>query len=282
MGQDRSSRILEEPEIVRERPRADLRALVIDYVGYRECAPAPRARRELPVPFVPLIINFGARWRIGPPGAVAERGSFAAGLSVVPTVVESMGAAHCLQINFTPVGASRVFRMPLSELTDRVVDLEEVPALGMPWRALRGRLIEAPSWPSRFALIDDLIAGRVGRGRAPPDAVVWAAERLSRHAGLCRIDELAREIGWSRRHFSALFRRDIGLGPKTFARLLRFNRVLELIGERPPLDWAGLAAEAGYADQSHLIRECVGFSGLTPSALVDRNLAGAGVDERLA
>jgi AraC-like DNA-binding protein len=86
----------------------------------------------------------------------------------------------------------------------------------------------------------------------------------SRRAAAVRIGELTRELGWSRKRIVARFREEIGLTPKQSARLLRFERARALAesGERP--DWAWLAREAGYYDQSHLINEFRSFTGRTP------------------
>lgn len=265
------------PEFVRVRPRSELRPYVVDYVGYRETTQTLGARRELPVGFVPVIANFGAPWEIGSPSGTGEFGSFVAGLSTSPTSVRALGEACCLQINFTPLGASRFFRMPAGELTDRVVDPEDL--LGPRWRPLRARLFDLPTWPARFSLVENVILDRIGSARVSFDAVAWGAEQLRSRAGLCRIEELARQAGWSRRHFSARFRREVGLGPKTFARVLRFNHALALAQRRREPDWAGLAAEAGYADQPHMIREFVAFSGFTPAELVKLSPVRNGYEE---
>ncbi|SFO91006.1 Helix-turn-helix domain-containing protein [Mesorhizobium sp. NFR06] len=77
---------------------------------------------------------------------------------------------------------------------------------------------------------------------------------------------LAREIGWSRKHLAAKFTDAIGIGPKTLSRIVRFNRALSL-SKRQGDDWAGIAADCGYADQAHLVREFRQLAGETPTGL---------------
>ena len=74
---------------------------------------------------------------------------------------------------------------------------------------------------------------------------------------------MAREVGWSERHLAARFRTEIGLTPKAAARVIRFDRARRMIpGAAAPI----VAAECGYADQSHLVRDFVAFTGLAPGA----------------
>lgn len=91
-------------------------------------------------------------------------------------------------------------------------------------------------------------------------------QRLAATGGTARIGELAREVGWSHKHLITRFTQQVGLAPKAVARLVRFDRVLRAL-ERPGAPgWERIAAEAGYADQPHLVREFRAFTGLTPTA----------------
>ena len=89
--------------------------------------------------------------------------------------------------------------------------------------------------------------------------------RLAATGGAVPIGELAREVGWSHKHLIARFRQQVGLAPKTAARLLCFNAVWRHLDEGRPLDWGLVAAETGYADQAHLVREFRQFTGTTPT-----------------
>jgi AraC-like DNA-binding protein len=85
---------------------------------------------------------------------------------------------------------------------------------------------------------------------------------------------LAKEIGWSRKHLAQKFRKDIGLRPKTVARVIRFGKALKHAQNCCDIDWAGLAVDCGYADQAHLIRDFSEFSGQSPEAWRARLLNG--------
>src|SRR5262249_3970784 len=113
----------------------------------------------------------------------------------------------------------------------------------------------------------DDVLGRKLEPVEPAPQVAWAWRRLLAAQGTLPIESLARELGWSRRHLAERFRREIGLAPKVAARVLRWEHACAMLarpGRRSRL--ADVAADCGYADQSHLTREWVALSGLTPRA----------------
>ena len=172
-----------------------------------------------------------------------------------------MGAAGGVQVDFTPLGARRCLGLPMDELTNRVVALEDVLGPGAP--LLAERLQEAPGWAERFALLDAALLRRAG-GRARAGAGggvdVPAARRGATDGS--PIGPLAAEVGWSRRHLAARWRRDVGLGPKAVARILRFEHAHRLVRGGRAL--ADVAYECGYADQPHLNRDFRALAGATP------------------
>lgn len=92
--------------------------------------------------------------------------------------------------------------------------------------------------------------------------------RLLACHGRARVDPLMDETGWSRRHVTERFRRQLGVSPKAYARLLRFEHASALLSEQPPTrTLADVAMEAGYYDQSHLTRDFVALAGMTPGAV---------------
>ncbi len=114
----------------------------------------------------------------------------------------------------------------------------------------------------------DVAAGVAGRG-APDPAVTGAVTLLRDPRALA--EDVAAEVGLSLRQLRRRCHDAIGYGPKTLQRILRFRGFVSRIDrDRELADLAALAADAGYADQSHLTRECVALAGLTPAALVSQ------------
>ena len=179
-------------------------------------------------------------------------------------VIESFGGACCVQINFTPLGARRFFGRPMSELTDSMVGLDDV--LGLEGIALREQLGNARDWSTRFAIAETFVATRLTDARETPAEIAWAYDRITASGGRIRIASLADRLGWSRKHLAGRFSNAIGVGPKTLSRIVRFNRALGL-SRQGENDWADIAADCGYADQAHLVREFRDLAGQTPTTL---------------
>ncbi|WP_296741837.1 AraC family transcriptional regulator [Mesorhizobium sp.] len=254
-------------EMARRAPAPSLSGIVTDICGYRETRSGHFRIVEYASLTVPLVISFAEAFAIGlgrDPGDNDRYASFAAGLYAGPVMIESFGGSCCVQVNFTPLGARRFFGLPMSELRDRMVGLDD--ALGFDGIALRERLGEAPDWSSRFAIAEDFVSGRLAEAKELAPEVRWACRMVIASGGRTRISALAEELGWSRKHLAAKFTDAIGIGPKTLSRIVRFNRALSLSKQQDD-DWAGIAADCGYADQAHLVREFRQLAGETPTAL---------------
>lgn len=257
-------------EMVRRAPGPRLQGVVADLCGYRETMPGRFRNVEYASLTVPLVISFAEPFAIGlgkDPGDNDRFASFAAGLYAGPVVIESFGGACCVQVNFTPLGARRFFGLPMSALTDRMVALDDV--LGHEGTALRERLGNARDWSARFAIVETFVAARLTEARETQAEIAWAYDRIIVSGGRVRVSLLADRLDWSRKHLSAKFSNAIGVGPKTLSRIVRFNRALGL-SRRDKSDWADIAANCGYADQAHLVREFRDLAGETPTTLAAR------------
>ncbi len=130
---------------------------------------------------------------------------------------------------------------------------------------MRERLHAARSWDDRFAIMDAALARRYESGRSVAPQVALAWDRIVSRRGQLRVDELAAEIGWSYKRLWSRFRSQIGRTPTHAARLVRFNHAAHLLAAGQGA--AGVAAECGFADQSHLHRDVRAFTGATPAAV---------------
>ena len=215
--------------------------------------------------------------------------AWVSGCSDSYTLVEFGGGAYAsLDLELTPLGAYAVLGQPLSELGGGVVALEDLfgPAgrrlaellrePGPAGRRLAERPREPAEWDRRFDLVEAFLLQRAARGPLPTPAVAWAWERLWASAGRVGVGQLAAEIGCSRRYLHAKFREQVGLAPKTAARLIRFQRVCRRLA-REPARWVEIAYEAGYSDQSHLNRDFRDLAGTTPTDFLARQIPGGGV-----
>jgi AraC-like DNA-binding protein len=251
-------------------PHPALRSLLTrEYAGFTE-ATAPRHLVLPATASVPLVVKLADSAYRPPAFLMGAHGTY------VP--VEGDCAPSYLEVWLAPLGAYTLLGLPMERLAGQTVDLTDV--LGAGGRRLGERLREAPTWPRRFALLDEFLLRRLERGRRPSPEVGHAWRRLVATSGAVPIGRLAREVGWSHRHLISKFRQEVGLRPKTAARLVRFDGVWRRLDARRPLDWGQVAAEEGYADQAHLIRDFRQFTGTTPTAFTAGALASRrGADE---
>jgi AraC-like DNA-binding protein len=245
--------------LVTRPPHPALRPLVArGYTGYHERTAAPLRRVETPHPAIVVIVNLGPALRVDG----AAFGSFVAGLTDVPVLTEHPGEQAGIQLDLTPLGARMLLGVPLREVARRVVALDAVLA-----EADVARLLAADTWEERFAQLDTLLLGRLDRATPPRPDVAYAWSRLVATDGAVSVAQLCAELRCSRRHLSARFGDEVGLGPKAVGRILRFRRATALLGDRhAALTLAEVAAAGGFADQAHLTREFRAMAGVTPGA----------------
>ena len=168
---------------------------------------------------------------------------------------------HVMGVHFRPGGAARFLGIPASELTDIHVDLDTL------WGRtnLRERLCLARNSAECFRVLERALVARLKNRVEEHRAVRAAVAILKREAGKIRTRELAAQLGLSQRRFIQVFSNQVGVPPKVFGRVQRFQRAVELTRGGSAVDWADIAVECGYFDQSHLIHEFEALSGLSPT-----------------
>ena len=125
------------------------------------------------------------------------------------------------------------------------------------------QLADSSSWESRLDLLDTWFAAHEVPTLAPE--VRWLRQQIAASQGQARVEPLMDDTGWSRRHVTERFRRQLGITPKAYARLLRFQHATNLLMEAcPGRTLADVAMAAGYYDQSHLTRDFAALAGMTP------------------
>lgn len=221
--------------------------------------------REVACFVVPIIVSFADPFRIAfdrRPNPGERIGSFVSGLHPGYVDIEWAGPVSCVQIDLTPIGARLFFGRPMSEFSTRLVPLEDVEDRGLD--DLRDRLGETATWSDRLRIAEAFMERRLlGRSALPETAFIWSA--LMHSCGTVRIDRLTDELGWSRKRLAAHVRDAFGLTPKRLARIARFHHAIDLArGGTSRPDWAGIAADCGYADQAHLVRDFVALAGEPP------------------
>ena len=244
--------------------------VVRDYTGYEEWAGGGFQRREVARCGVALILGFGDPMDVfdGDAGDGARQlRAFVVGNQSRSSVTGVTGHQLGVQVELTPVGALTLFG-DVEAFNDTVVPLEDV--LGERGADLTERLASLPRWAQRLDFLDATFgSGDAADLSALSPEVEWLRLRLIASAGRERVEPLMDQTGWSRRLVTERFRRQLGVPPKAYARLLRFGRARALLAASGTgRTIAHAAMEAGYYDQSHLTRDFVSLAGVTPGALV--------------
>lgn len=253
---------------LRRAPGAPLDAHVSELLYFGDVSPH-EGDRFLPAGTLELVVNLEEDEMRIDDGAGVRRhsGAVVSGAYHSYFRVDRRARSSVLAVHFRPGGAWPFLGVPPGELTDAHVDLSDL------WGARAGEMREqtcaAPTPALRLEILERTMIERLARAHAGHVAVPRAIARLE--AGGMRVADVAAELGLSHRRLVDVFTAEVGIGPKAFARISRFRRVLSRARHERDPDWADLAQAAGYCDQSHLIREFVAIAGDSPTSLFARS-----------
>jgi AraC-like DNA-binding protein len=259
------------PIFVRHAPRSPLGEFVETLWHCAGYVPKHGRERRLPSGVVELVINLrDDTMRVYDQdhrdGFRCVRGSVLCGPQARHIILDTRCQESAIGVQFKPGGAAPFFGLPTRELSDVQVPLADI------WGAaaddLRQQLLEARTPQARLALLETTLLQHVVRPLERHPAVAVALRAFQN--GPCRasIAQVVNKTGFSQRRFIQVFRDEVGLTPKLFCRLLRFQDALCHTDEKRKLDWTGVALSCGYFDQAHLIRDFQEFAGLSPTAYV--------------
>lgn len=233
---------------------------VASVVAYDVDLGGPGVHRGLPTTTLTFVLPVGEPLDVGWHGVADSRRqgwSSISGLHAQPAEIHHGGHQTGVQLALTTAGARALLGVPAAALAGELLEVEDV-APGL--RDLPEQLHESPREDWLRLVESALLIALARNGAAAPRAEVGRAlARLTRGAA---VQEVADEVGYSRRHLTGLVRAECGLGPKQVQRLGRFESSRALMG-RAPL--AEVAHRCGYADQSHLAREWSELAGCSPS-----------------
>jgi AraC-like DNA-binding protein len=253
------------------KPKPPLSKFVDNFWLYEGHEAEQKIERILPTGTLELVINLRQNeLRFYDPerpencsrfsGAIV---SGAHGRGITPDAEEAIIGVH-----FKPGGAFPFLGLPAGDLTDTHVDLESI--WGLSAGRLRERLCEATTSAERFQLLADALMTRLRHGVEQHYAVSTALEMFGKNQARPTVREAAKYLGLSQRRFIQVFKAEVGITPKLFSRIQRFQQTRTFIQQNPSPNWVALALDLGYFDQSHLIREFLEFSGLSPTAYLNR------------
>jgi AraC-like DNA-binding protein len=252
-------------------PSPPLRDL-IDIVWFAESNALPHPKERLmPTGTMELIVNIledvvyvydrrDMRMQILP-------GAIVVGAASEFMVIDTRNETCVLGVHFRPGGALPLLgKLPAGEVRDQHVALADL------WGAydandLRAQLLAAPSTQEKFDTVERILIARFARSRERQAAVAHILQRIPRTR---TIAEATSDIGWSQRRVIETFSNEVGLTPKVYGRVMRFQRVLRRVHAQDDVDWADIALACGYFDQSHLVHDFRAIAGITPTEYLMR------------
>ncbi|WP_240617074.1 helix-turn-helix domain-containing protein [Nocardioides speluncae] len=243
-----------------------LRPYVESMVAYDLVQP-PGVHRGLPSTALAFVLPVEVPLEVGWAGREAtmrRTWSCVSGLHTAPAEIRDHGRQAGIQLALTAAGVRALLGAPLGALAAEIAELDAVTPL---LAELPEQLHDPLTWPERLRLVEERLLALLAAGETPQlrAEVGRALGRLTRGIGVA---EVADEVGFSRRHLGSLFRAEIGVTPKEYHRLARFERSRDrlLLRHRAGTgSLAEVAAEVGYADQAHLSREWSALAGCTPT-----------------
>ena len=247
-------------------PLSDFVRLLWYWDGYRQ----PHAHeRILPDGSMNIVFDLssGAEAQHRPAQQLSPKEVIAGARSTF-MVVDTAAMVTTLGINFKPGGAFPFLRMPASELNEQCIALDDVFGTGV--RNLREWLLESATPEAKFAVAEQWLLSQLAKPLEKHPAVEYATGQFLRDSVTQPLSVVLGRVGYSQRHFNQLFTNEVGLTPKRFLRVRRFQRVITSIAHNRRVDLADLALHCGYYDQSHFAHDFRSFSGLSPVEYLSR------------
>lgn len=249
----RPERARQKFQVTRHDPAADLAAYAAFYwvLHWDLHGGPPHTQEVLNQPSVHMTFTTGGRARV---------------VGIVPGVFTETieGRGRVIGVSFRPGGFRPFLGAPVHTITDRFVPVEEL--FGAAARTAADEIIAAPETGHALALVEDLLRGLNHR---PPDPLIAEVsamvERIAADAALVRVDDLAAGLGIGVRRLQRLFADYVGIGPKWVIRRYRMQEAADRAAAGTGVDWAGLAADLGYADQAHFTRDFTATLGVSPT-----------------
>lgn len=181
-------------------------------------------------------------------------------------VIDTTYQTAILGIHFKPGGAFPFLGLPASELHNSVVPLDVF--WGTSIAELRCRLLEAVTPQLQFKILEQFLLRQVRQPLERHRAVKFALNQFRHVPQTQSISDVTDQIGLSSRRFIEVFREEVGLTPKLFCRLRRFQEALRQIEREEQVNWVDIALTCGYFDQAHFIHDFQAFSGINPMTYV--------------
>ncbi len=195
---------------------------------------------------------------------------WAAGVRTGPITIPAGSMASMMVISFKKGMSYPFYPFPVNEIADHVLDADLV--WGRSFSRVREQMLETRNIERRFDLMEKFLLEEFSSHLAVDDCVAFAVGEMWRNPSSLNIARMNAKIGYSQKHFISMFKRRVGLTPKAYLKIMRFQKAITAIDNMRPssVDWSEIAYDCGFYDQSHFINDFRVFSGFTPEDYLSR------------
>jgi len=249
-------------------PRFPLSQFVEVFIFYEGITHAHQVDRFLPNGDTEILIDFHDE-----PQYIYDNDSlrkiqacrhvWASGVRTRPITIPSGNAAAMMVIAFKKGKAAPFFPFPMNEVADRVVDADLV--WGRDFCDLRELLLETKDIEPRFAIAEEFLIRKFHSRMNLNPCVAFAVQEMTNGPDSISIARMNHQIGYSQKHFTEMFRKQVGITPKAYLKIMRFQKAVQTIDAAATVDWGQISQECGFFDQAHFINDFKHFSGFTPA-----------------
>ena len=195
------------------------------------------------------------------------RGSWISGMKTDYILVDA-SVSNMIGVHFKPGRCYPFVDFPMAELNNLTVEADSV--WGNEIHSIREAIVHESSIEKRFSILEDYFMLK-GKNKMEGQLLVhYSVNQLMKSPQMWTIRNLSHKTGVTQKHLIALFKKYVGLSPKMFSRINKFQKVIQLVGQQQKVDWALLSFECGYYDQAHFIKEFQAFSGINPVSYLEK------------
>ncbi|MFD2561188.1 helix-turn-helix domain-containing protein [Aquimarina rubra] len=168
-------------------------------------------------------------------------------------------------IQFKPFGTYPFFHFPSEDLNEKILSAEEV--FGEELLLLRDKLLKQETSQDKFIVAEKWLTSRYDDSKIPSKELLTIVEKLQQEPAV-NFNKITESYPYTQKHLIDQFKKYVGVTPKYYHRIARFNEILQQIRQKEQISWSQVAYQCGYADQSHFIKEFSHFSGFNPQEFI--------------
>lgn len=248
-------------------PRYPLNEFIEVFVYFKGVQHEHNVDRFLPNGDVEILIDFHDR-----PQFIYDNESlkeiqacnrvWASGLRTEPITIPSGNDSEMMVISFKKGRAASFFPFPMQEIADSVVDADLVWGSGL--GLLREQLLAVDDIAVRFRVVEDFLLSEYCSHMSLDPCISFAITEMTERPDSINIARMNHQIGYSQKHFIEMFKKAVGVTPKAYLKIMRFQKAVATIDSTSDHDWRTIALDCGFYDQSHFINDFRHFSGFAP------------------